>query len=286
MAVVRTLRVPDATFCCSFVQRQGRGWLALPGSCGSLTLIDIQNPGVCFPSASFCLRCGAAAGSMGITACVLHFAGSPPLTACNGCGFDGPLLVVSESQGGAALVVAAGEVQMMPPIVARTATAAEDEHPAKASAGGMGSGDGVQKDGGQEGTTLGTHGAGPDLKADRSKVSPGGTNGSGTAAAGTPAEAALNAIAATAVVRRKGGGRDRARAPSGSGGGVAPGEAGFSKALGELDLFDSGLETLSASKQDLATEKAPSCRLTPATESSPEERGHAMRAPIFLWRLV
>ena len=44
MSVVRTLRVPDVTFCCSFAQRDGREWLVLPGSKGQLTMFDIQNP--------------------------------------------------------------------------------------------------------------------------------------------------------------------------------------------------------------------------------------------------
>lgn len=45
MAVVRTLRVPFVTFCCSFVKLPGGERLAVTGARGQLTLLDIKNLG-------------------------------------------------------------------------------------------------------------------------------------------------------------------------------------------------------------------------------------------------
>ena len=45
MSVTRTLKVPDVTFSCSYVQKEGRAWLVVPGSKGQLTMFDVQNPG-------------------------------------------------------------------------------------------------------------------------------------------------------------------------------------------------------------------------------------------------
>ena len=45
MSVTRKLKVPDVTFSCSYVQKEGRAWLVVPGSKGQLTMFDVQNPG-------------------------------------------------------------------------------------------------------------------------------------------------------------------------------------------------------------------------------------------------
>ncbi len=45
MAIVRALRMPFLTFCCSFASFKGQEWLVLTGNQGQLILIDVPNPG-------------------------------------------------------------------------------------------------------------------------------------------------------------------------------------------------------------------------------------------------
>ena len=92
MSITRTIKVPDApTYSCCFIREggcEGLEYLAVPGSRGQLSLVNLASPG------------------------------SPPVIVKPGFGFKSPLLVATYciDSGGGVLVAMAGEAQTMAPI--------------------------------------------------------------------------------------------------------------------------------------------------------------------------
>ena len=188
---------------------------------------------------------------------------------------------MSEAPGGN-LIAAAGEAQLMAPIVhaaaadlrdiatslascSTTGAASADRSALPYSGNSKSSGSGfvIDDDPIVDGSVVVTSGA------------PGGKSPS------SAAEAALKAVSLTSAIpsaaRRKGR-KDRPRVTAAA---AAP-TSGADEHDGLFD--DSTLEFLVDDAARLLASKAPACHLE-APEPGPEERGYVVRAPIFLWKI-
>ena len=221
-------------------------------------------------------------------------AGVLPETLSTGSGFDAPLLVVSEAPGGA-MIAAAGETCLMPPIKHLPPTS-------RLHLRGAGSGsESGRMSPCDVGARLVSTGKGA---ADGSVVVVSTTTIAGAAAS----EAALKAAAS--ATRRKGANRGRETKSLGGGGESVGGGLGagnkqgggqgasasrMAEALGDLALFGEGPDAFLMSDRAAAIGtfepeagggRAKSrCQVEAEAAEAEEGGGHVTRAPIFLWRL-
>ena len=214
------------------------------------------------------------------------------MTVSTGSEFDGPFLVVSEAPGGG-MIAAAGEARIMAPI--KVSASRFQSLKALGSVAGRAA-------------PLGLSGEGRGEAADGSVVVVPSVSGARAPAS----ELALKAVTASGVTsapRRKGAARGRESRSAPGGGALEPqmrsGQAGegsggstmspagaMVEALGDLELFGEGPETLLASERGAAASDGMEgagnksrCKLEAAAIEAEEAGGHVMRAPIFLWRL-
>ena len=210
------------------------------------------------------------------------------MTVSTGSEFDGPFLVVAEAPGGG-VIAAAGEARIMAPINQVSASRLASN---KALGAVVGRDD--------------LSGEGRGEAADGSVVVV--PSGSSTRQA-TASEAVLKAVAVSAVAsapRRKGAARGRESRSAGGGapgsqthnsqagkalgGSVASPAGAMVEALGDLELFGEGPETLLTSVRGAAAGDGMEgaayrsrCKLEAKAIEAEEAGGRVMRAPIFLW---